>query len=89
MEIIKKNGRIEEFNISKVKRSILNASSEINQSLADADLNIIEKEVLKILKELKREKTSSYEIFAIVLNVLNKLNFNAVGKAYFNGSIEF
>lgn len=89
MEIIKKNGRIEEFNISKVKRSILNASSEINQSLADADLNIIEKEVLKILKELKREKTSSYEVFAIVLNVLNNLKFNEVGKAYFNGSIEF
>lgn len=89
MDIIKKNGRIEQFNISKIKRSILNASSEINQPLADADLNIIEKEVLNILKELKREKTSSYEVFAIVLNVLNNLNFNAVGKAYFNGSIEF
>lgn len=89
MNIIKKSGRVEEFDISKVRRSVSNASIEINQPMTDSDLKVIENEVLKILKDLKREKTSSYEIFSIVLNVLKKLNFNAVGKAYFNGSIDF
>jgi len=87
MKIIKKNGRIEEFDISKIKYSILNASNEIKQPLTDSDIKIIETEVLRILKILNREETSSYEVFAIVLNILNNLGFNDVGKAYFNGSI--
>ena len=33
MDIIKKKGHKEEFNISKVRQSILNASNEINQTL--------------------------------------------------------
>jgi transcriptional repressor NrdR len=89
MEIIKNNGRIEEFNLSKIKHSILNASTEINEPLTDADLKIIEKEVLNILKVLNREQTSSYEIFAIVLKVLSKLGFMHVCKAYLKGSIDF
>lgn len=38
MKIIKNSGRIEEFNLSKIKHSILNASTEINEPLTDADL---------------------------------------------------
>lgn len=89
MKIIKKSGKIEEFNGDKIKRSILNTSSEINEPLTDSDLKVIEREVLNVLKTMNREETSSYEIFAIVLNVLKKLEFNDVGKAYFKGSIEF
>ena len=88
MNIIKKDGVIKEFNISKIKQSILNASNEINEPLTNSDLKIIESEIINILKLLNREKTSSYEIFAIVLNVLNKLSFNKIGKAYLKGSIE-
>lgn len=89
MNIIKKNGRVEEFNISKIKHSILNVSNEINEPFTDADLKIVEREVLNVLKIINRDETSSYEIFAIVLHVLKKLHFNDVGKAYFKGSIEF
>ena len=86
MRIIKKNGRVEEFDISKIKYSVLNASNEIKQPLTDSDIKIIEREVIKILKILNREETSSYEVFSIVLNILKELGFNDVGKAYFNGS---
>lgn len=89
MKIIKKSGKAEEFNSSKIKRSILNASNEINEPLTDSDLKIIEREVLNVLKTINREETSSYEIFAIVLNVLKKLEFGNIGKAYLKGSIEF
>lgn len=89
MEIIKIDGRIEEFNISKIKHSVLNASTEINEPLTDSDLKIIEKEVLCILKVLNREKTSSYEIFAIVVKVLSKLGFYDVCKSYLRGTIDF
>jgi len=89
MKIIKKSGKVEEFDGSKIKRSVLNASSEINEPLTDSDLKIIEREVLNVLKTINREETSSYEIFAIVLNVLKKLEFNDVGREYFKGSIEF
>jgi transcriptional regulator NrdR family protein len=89
MRIIKKNGRIEEFNLSKIKNSILNTSVEINEPLTEADLKIIEKEVLNVLKVINREETSSYEIFAIVLNALSKLGFKHVCKAYLKGAIDF
>ena len=89
MEIIKKKGHKEEFNISKVRQSVLSASNEINQTLSDADLNVIEKEVLKKLTSLNRGLTSSYEVFAIVLYVLKELGFNKVGDTYFKGSIQF
>lgn len=89
MKIIKKKGHKEDFNTNKVKRSILNASKEINQTLSDSDLNIIETEVLKKLKLLNREVTSSYEVFAIILYVLKELGFDKIGETYFKGSIEF
>ena len=89
MEIIKIDGRIEEFNISKIKHSVLNASTEINEPLTASDLKIIEKEVFSILQVLGRERTSSYEIFAIVVKILNKMGFKGVCKAYLRGSIDF
>jgi Oxygen-sensitive ribonucleoside-triphosphate reductase len=89
MEIIKNDGRIEEFNMSKIRHSVLNASTEINQPLTDSDLKIIEKEVFSTLKVLNREKTSSYEIFAIVLKVLSKLGFKGVCKSYLRGTFDF
>lgn len=89
MDIIKKKGHKEEFNILKVRQSVLSASNEINEPLSDADLNVIEKEVLKKLTSLDKEVTSSYEVFAIVLYALKELGFNKVGDTYFKGSIEF
>ncbi|WP_315081664.1 ATP cone domain-containing protein [uncultured Clostridium sp.] len=89
MNIIKKSGRIEEFQISKVRQSILNASEEVREPLSDAELKLIEKEVDNILSKLNRTETSSYEVFAICLNVLKELGFKAVCKSYLEGSISF
>lgn len=88
MKIIKKSGIEEEFNILKIRSSVSNASNEINMPLTDSDLNVITKEVTSILSVLNRETTSSYEIFAIVLNVLNKLKFKSICNAYLKGNIE-
>lgn len=87
MNIVKKDGRIEEFSISKIRRSISNSSTEINKPLTHSDLKIIEQEVLKILKTINRGETSSYEIFGIVLKVLNHLGFTDVSQSYLKGSI--
>ena len=90
MKIIKKNGNIEEFKKSKITTSLINASTEINEPLSDGDLSIIEKYVTdKLSHELKREATSSYEVFAILLYALKDLKFGHVGKAYFDGSLHF
>ncbi len=89
MNIIKKNGRIEEFKISKVRQSILSASEEVTEPLSDAELKLIEKEVNNILSKLNRTETSSYEVFGICLNALNELGFKSVCKSYLQGSISF
>ncbi|MDR5588587.1 MULTISPECIES: ATP cone domain-containing protein [Clostridium] len=89
MNIIKKNGRIEEFQMSKIRQSILNASEEVTEPLSDAELKLIEKEVNNILCKLNRTETSSYEVFAICLNVLKELGFKAICKSYLEGSLSF
>jgi transcriptional regulator NrdR family protein len=87
MDLVKKDGRLQQFDISKIKQSILNASRDIHEPLTDADIKVIENEVLKVLKVLNEEKTSSYEILGIVLHTLNKLGFSKIGKVYLNGLI--
>lgn len=89
MKMIKKDGRLEEFKSEKIRTSVLNASNEVNQPMLEVDLNVVEKEVINTLEELKREVTSSYEIFGIVLHVLKALKFNEVGKSYLKGSVNF
>lgn len=82
MDLIKKDGRIQEFDMSKIKQSILNSANEIDEPLTNSDLKVIESEIINILKVLNRENTSSYEIFAIIFNALNKLGFSKISKAY-------
>ncbi|AOR24547.1 ATP cone domain-containing protein [Clostridium taeniosporum] len=89
MNIIKKTGRIEEFQTSKIRQSLLSASQEATEPLSDAELKLIEKEINNILSKLNKTETSSYEVFAICLNVLKELGFKAICKSYLEGSISF
>ena len=49
MNVIKKNGRIQNFDESKIKVSILNASSSGSSLLNESDIKIIVEDVTKLL----------------------------------------
>ncbi|WP_244834559.1 ATP cone domain-containing protein [Clostridium sp. BJN0001] len=89
MKVIKKSGKIQDFNLDKISSSVKNASYETKQALADSDLKLVRKETLDILGKLGKDRnTSSYEIFGVVLDVLDSLGFKDVAKKYISGSFE-
>ena len=81
MKVIKKDGRIQSFDIIKVRSSILSASIDSNTIINESDLKNISARVLKELKGLRGEDglSSTYEIFAIIIECLNKDGFEDMG----------
>lgn len=86
MKIIKKDGRLEEFNIGKIKTSIENAGRDSEVILNESDIKILLDDIKKVftLIEDNRTITSSYEVIGIVLDILKKDGFNNILKAYIN-----
>ena len=84
MKVIKKDGRIQSFDISKVRSSILGASIDSNTIINESDLKIVSNRVVKVLKSIREENgiTSTYEIFAVIIDSLNKYRFKDIASAY-------
>ena len=84
MKIIKKDGRLEEFNIGKVKTSIENAGRDSETILNESDIKILLEDIEKVLDLIKvnRDTTSSYEVIGVILNILKKDGFNNIAKSY-------
>ena len=84
MNIIKKDGRIEEFKIEKLSTSFSNAASDLNFTLNKSDINIIAKDVEETLKSIRKDngETSSYEVIGVVIDTLKNEKFSDVLRAY-------
>lgn len=84
MEIVKKDGRLEEFDVRKIKTSIENAASDCDTVLNESDLKILVSDVENTLITIRKDSfvTSSYEVIGVVFDVLKRDGFNKVIKAY-------
>ena len=84
MKVIKKDGRIQSFDISKVRSSILGASIDSNTIINESDLKIVSNRVVKVLNSIREENgiTSTYELFAVIIDSLNKYRFKDIASAY-------
>lgn len=84
MKIIKKDGRLEDFSIRKVKISIENAARDSGAMVNESDLKVIIKDVEKYLLNIRKDSliTSSYEVIGVVFEVLKRDGFKSVLKAY-------
>ena len=83
MKVIKKDGRIQSFDISKVRSSILGASIDSNTIINESDLKIVSNRVVKVLNSREENGiTSTYEIFAVIIDSLNKYRFKDIASAY-------
>ena len=78
MQVIKKDGRLQELDANKIKISILNATSGTKALLNESDIKIIVKDIIKIIEDLRSEygNTSSYEIVGVVVEVLKRDGFD-------------
>lgn len=84
MQVIKKDGRVQELEANKIKVSILNATNETKALLNESDINVIVKDIIKVIENLRSQygNTSSYEITGIVVEVLKRDGFEEVVSSY-------
>lgn len=84
MKVIKRDGRIQELELSKVKTSILNSSIDSNKLINESDLKILVNAVNKKLESIRgnADNTSSYEILAVIVDTLKKEGFKEIAIAY-------
>lgn len=87
MLIIKKSGNVEEFNSHKLMSSIANAAEDAKIPLNEGDINFLSKEILKKVTSLRENKTSSFEVLAITVEILKENGFKSVAREYVNYSI--
>lgn len=85
MMIIKKDGRLQDFDENKIKTSIGNAAKSISQApLNEADIKIISADVVNTIKSIRKnnDNTSSYEIIGVIVDTLKKDGFREVIKEF-------
>lgn len=84
MQIIKKDGRLEEFNAKKIKTSIENAARDSETMLNESDLKILVNDAEKTLLKTRKDSliTSSYEVIGVIFDILKRDGFNSILKSY-------
>lgn len=85
MKVIKKDGRIQEFNKDKIYTSIYNASRNSSSGiLNESDAKIIVEDIDKKLKSIRKDEelTSIYEIIGVIVSILKEDGFTELLKAY-------
>ena len=84
MKVIKKDGRLQELDLEKIKISILSATNESKELLNESDVKILVEDINSKIKEVRKdgENTSSYEISGIAISILKRDGFSDIVEKY-------
>ena len=84
MKVIKKDGRLQDFDLQKIKISILSATNDSKELLNESDVKILVEDINSKMKEVRKdgEDTSSYEISGIVIAILKRDGFSDIIEKY-------
>ena len=84
MKVIKKDVRLQELDIEKIKISILSATNESKELLNESDVKILVEDIDSKIKEVRKdgENTSSYEISGIAISILKRDGFSDIVEKY-------
>lgn len=87
LNVVKKDGRIVEFDIEKIKTSVGNSARDSNIQLTKKDLDIIARETKRTIVEVRGEDghTSSYEIRGVIVRVLKEIGFRKIAEDFYKG----
>lgn len=86
MKVRKRNGFVYDFEVEKIKKSILNSACNSNISLDECDIKFLIGEILYILNNVHKNNTtrmtSAYELKGIVYCALVNEGFKELATAY-------
>ena len=88
MKVIKRDGRIQNFDLSKIKTSIYRASDDADQPLNKSDIENLAKDIEINIKDLQKDTVSFDIIQELVLAQLEKSGFNVLSKFYNLGKLD-
>ena len=84
MKVIKRDGRLQELDLEKIKISILSATNESKELLNESDVKILVEDINSKIKEVRKdgENTSSSEISGIAISILKRDGFSDIVEKY-------
>lgn len=82
MNVIKRDGRIQELSISKIKMSLQKASDDINAPLTQSDISNLIEDVNRKFKDMKVKIIPADQVQDIVYNVILDNGFNELAEFY-------
>lgn len=85
MQVIKRDGRIQEFDMTKIETSIMRASDDIKEPMPQSDARVIAKDIAKLVGEKYDGKIDVKAIHILVMGDLIKKGFLRVANAYGEG----
>lgn len=88
MKVIKRDGRLQEFDLNKIKTSIVRASDDASQPLNESDIDNLGKSIERGLLNYQKGSIHSDIIQVFVLRELKKQGFGVVATYYNQGKLE-
>lgn len=86
MKVIKRNGRLQEFDANKIKVSIMRTSDDLKQPLNSSDIDNITQSIEGIIRTYNQDSIKAQDIHRIVVEELRKYGFHRIAEAYDEGS---
>lgn len=86
MKVIKRNGRLQEFDINKIKVSIMRASDDLKEPLNSSDIDRVAQSIEGTIKTYNQDSIKAEDIHRIVVEELRKYGFHHIAEAYDEGS---
>lgn len=87
LKVVKRDGRIIDFQSSNVMTSVANSARDSQIQLTEKELILIAKAVEKTIKEVRGEDgvTSTYEIRGVVVRALKEMGYKNIAKDFYEG----
>ena len=83
MTIMKKDGRIQGFDIEKMRLSVANASDNANAPMSSSDINLVVKDVMESIEAVETQyHLNTAMLRKFIIDSLKKFGFTIVAKHY-------
>ncbi len=87
IRVLKRDGRIIDFDKMNVMTSVANSARDSEIQLTEKELELIAKTVEKTIKDVRGENgvTSTYEIRGVLVRALKEMGYKNVAKDFYEG----
>jgi transcriptional repressor NrdR len=88
VKVIKRDGKLQNFDLNKIKNSISRASDDAEQSFNESDIDNLSKSIEAAIEKLKKDNVDVDVVQNLVLMELENSGFNVVSKYYNLGNLD-